>query len=266
MWTSPGDEKLQKVFFECCLTVKETAENVDLLLCNTFYELDIFASNLIPKMMPIGPLQIERNSPSSGNFWVEDTSCLSWLDSQLPASVIYVSFGSTGVFNQEQFNELALGLELSRKPFLWVVREGINLNYPEGFIENVTHRGKIVHWAPQRRVLGHPAIGCFLSHCGWNSIMEGLISGVPFLCWPYFADQWHNQKYICDIWKCGLRVNCDENGIRSRHEINMKIQKLFSDSIMKVNALKLKDLAEESVSKGGSSYMNLDKFINHIKY
>lgn len=273
MWTISGDKKMQKVFFECCLTAKETSENFNWLLCNTFPKLDSPSCNFIPKILPIGPLQM--SAAMTGNFWHEDSTCLEWLDTQSPASVIYVAFGSTGIFDQNQFKELALGLELSGQPFLWVVRPDSVVGYPEGFLERVinndNNRGKIVEWAPQEKVLGHFSVACFLSHCGWNSTMEGVCNGVPFLCWPYFADQLHNMKYICDVWKIGLEVkptNGGENGgmMRSRYEIKKKIEELVCDGNVKRNSLKLMELAKESVCKGGSSYNNFEKFINHLNH
>ncbi|KAI8029976.1 Cinnamate beta-D-glucosyltransferase [Camellia lanceoleosa] len=100
-------------------------------------------------------------------------------------SVIYVAFGSFIVFDQIQFQELALGLEVTNKPFLWVVRPDLtddnNDAYPKGFIERAATRGRMVGWAPQQKVLGHPSVACFLSHCGWNSTMESLSNGIPFL-------------------------------------------------------------------------------------
>ncbi|KAI7735108.1 hypothetical protein M8C21_033767 [Ambrosia artemisiifolia] len=77
--------------------------------------------------------------------------------------------------------------------------------YPDGYMDRVGSRGRIVSWAPQQKVLAHPSIACFMSHCGWNSTLEGITNGIPFLCWPYFCDQYCNESYICDIWKTGLR-------------------------------------------------------------
>ncbi|GFY82942.1 hypothetical protein Acr_02g0011820 [Actinidia rufa] len=76
--------------------------------------------------------------------------------------------------------------------------------YPKRFRERVATRGRIVGLAPQHKVLSHHSVACFLSHCDWNSTVEGLSNGVPFLCWPYFGDQFLNQSYICDVWKVGL--------------------------------------------------------------
>lgn len=92
-------------------------------------------------------------------------------------------------------------------------------DFPEGFAERVRDRGEMLRWAPQQRVLSHGSVTCFLSHCGWNSVVEGISSGVPFLCWPYFADQFLNQCYIRDIWKVGLGLESDEgDGIVCRED------------------------------------------------
>ncbi|GAA0138853.1 glycosyltransferase [Lithospermum erythrorhizon] len=249
-WTFPGDtssQGTQKMIFDICLSLQKTVDHEKWIICNTCYEIETPACNLIPKMLPIGPLitrDCYEESAGAGSFWPEDTSSLRWLDKKLPGSVVYIAFGSIAVVSQDQFNELALGLELSQRPFLWVVRpnraSGKIAKYPEGFLERVADLGKIIEWAPQEKVLAHPSVVCFISHCGWNSTMEGLTMGVPFLCWPSFGDQYHNQSYISDIWKIGLKLNPDQN-------------------------VKLKKIVQESVMKGGSSYTNFETFINYLK-
>ncbi|PIN01538.1 UDP-glucuronosyl and UDP-glucosyl transferase [Handroanthus impetiginosus] len=206
-WCFPLDLNLQKIFFECSLITQKAAYRAKWLLCNTFYELESSACDLIPNLLPIGPLlKTNINSKFSSNS-----------SSLCPSSVIYVAFGSYAVFSQHQLDELALGLELSGRPFLWVVRHDLanrsRVEFPDGFLERVgcSGIGKIVEWAPQEKVLCHRSFGCFLSHCGWNSTVEGLSKGVPFLCWPYCMDQLHNQKYICDKWRIGLRIDPDGN-------------------------------------------------------
>ncbi|CAA2985945.1 Hypothetical predicted protein [Olea europaea subsp. europaea] len=240
-WGVSSDLKARKMVFECCQTAQQALHQAKWLICNTFYELESSACNLIPNICPVGPLLSSNSSSNGGSIWAEDRTCLNWLDKQQIGSVVYVSFGSLAVLSQEQFHELALALELCGRPFLWVFRS--NFANPNGFEQRVTERGKMVDWVPQEEVLAHSSVGCFLSHCGWNSTMEGISMGVPFLCWPYFLDQFHNQNYICDMWKIGLRLNPDENGLRSRHEINTKIEMLFSHNSIKANALKLKWLS-----------------------
>ena len=120
------------------------------LLCNSFYELDLLALNLIPGIIPVGPLlssnQLENHI---GSFWPEDSTCLSWLDKQPVDSVIYASFGSISTFNQQQLDELALGLENIGQPFLWVVRSNI-INealseFLDGFRTRIADHGRIVN-------------------------------------------------------------------------------------------------------------------------
>ncbi|TXG65573.1 hypothetical protein EZV62_006848 [Acer yangbiense] len=145
----------------------------------------------------------ESGNKSVGNLFSEDLSCLKWLDQQPTQSVIYVAFGTSATFDQTQFEEFATGLELSNRPFLWVVRPDImnNLNgsFLEEFRDRVDTRGHIISWAPQQKVLKHPSIACFFIHCGWNSTIEALSNGVPLMYWPFMFDQFHNQNYICNV-------------------------------------------------------------------
>ncbi|KAM5581225.1 hypothetical protein ABKV19_010447 [Rosa sericea] len=206
-----------------------------------------------------------RLGNSAGSLWPQDSTCLQWLDEQPPCSVIYVAFGSFTLFYQTQFQELALALELSNRPFLWVVRPDISegTHYPQGYEERVglNSKGLIVGWAPQQKVLSHPSVACFLSHCGWNSTMEGVSNGVPFLCWPYFADQFLNESYICDVWKVGLRFDKNKSGIITKGEIKNKVEQLLGDENYKPRASKLMEMAVTNIKEGGQSSMNFKNFI-----
>ncbi|KAI9082436.1 hypothetical protein K1719_035579 [Acacia pycnantha] len=205
---------------------------------------------------------------SATSFLPEDSNCLNWLDLQEDKSVIYVAFGSLAICDHIQLQELALGLELSNKPFLWAVRSdicnGANYNFLKEFEDRLFSRGKVVNWAPQQKVLSHPSIACFLSHCGWNSTIEGVINGVPFLCWPFFCDQFIDENYICDIWKIGLRFDRN-NGIINREEIAYKIKKVLIDEGFRMRALQLKEKTISSVKEGGSSNKKLKNIVDWIK-
>ena len=269
-WTCIGDLNTQKFLFDLIRRNNKDILPAEWLVCNSIYDLEPAAFNLAPEMLPIGPLLASnRLGKSIGNFWPEDSTCLRWLDNQTACSVIYVAFGSFTVFDETQFQELALGLELTNRPFLWVVRPDITTGkhegYPEGFQERVGTRGLMVGWAPQQKVLSHPSIACFLSHCGWNSTMEGVSNGVPFLCWPYFADQFLNQGYICDVWKVGLGFNRDERGIIQQGEIKNKVNQLLLDEKIKARAMVLKEMAMNGVTEGGNSHKNFKNFIEWIK-
>ncbi|XP_044476840.1 UDP-glycosyltransferase 83A1-like [Mangifera indica] len=269
-WSFPLDQKMQKLLFEAMCTVEQIIKISNWVLSNSFYELDSTSCDLVPKLLPIGPLLALNNSRHlAGSFWPEDSTCLSWLDEQPLGSVIYVALGSTGTINQQQFDELALGLESSGQPFLWVVRSdlmiGSDAQFPGAFKEQIAGRGKMVEWAPQEKVLAHRSVACFVSHCGWNSTLEGLSMGVPFLCWPFFVDQIQNKNYVCEAWKIGFELTRDENGIVTRHEIETKVRKLLNDESIKGNALKLKEMAKRSLAEGGSSFENFERFMVQMK-
>lgn len=268
-WACVGDQVTQKIVFDLLIKNNYSVKLTDWLICNSSYDLEPGAFSLFPDILPVGPLLASnRLGKSVGYFWPEDSDCLAWLDKQPANSVIYVAFGSFTVFDQQQFEELGLGLELTNRPFLWVVRQDKTANadkaYPIGFKDRVDNRGRMVGWAPQQQVLSHPSVACFISHCGWNSTIEGIGNGVPFLCWPYFADQFLNQTYICDEWKVGLGLSKDESGIITREEIKEKVEHLLSDKSYKERVLNLQAKTMDSV-RGGRSHKNFNNFIDWIK-
>ncbi|KAL0014737.1 hypothetical protein SO802_001806 [Lithocarpus litseifolius] len=266
-WYRIGDSACQKIFFKYTQQYMQTLKFADWWLCNTVPELEPVTFSLAPKLLPIGPLMSSKHTEDSvGQFWQVDHSCLNWLDQQQPCSVVYVAFGSFTVFDPTQFKELALGLELTNRPFLWVVRPDIldqsRNAYPKEFQGT---RGKIIGWAPQTKVLNHPAIACFISHCGWNSLIEGVSNGVPFLCWPYFADQFLDRIYICDVWKVGLGFELDENGIVLREEVKRRVDQLFGDESIRARSLELKKMLTNNIADNGQSSKNFNYFIQWLK-
>ncbi|CAN0896082.1 UDP-glycosyltransferase 83A1 [Linum grandiflorum] len=257
-------EELQSFFFKHYYTKpSEHCSLFDHVIINSFRELEPSAFQMFPNFLPIGPLV---TNSTSGSFWRQDETCLTWLDKHPPKSIIYVAFGSIAVLNQQQFQELALGLELTGKPFLWVIRtnfvQGSGLEFPDGYLERVANRGKIVEWTNQEQVLSHPSVACFISHCGWNSTLDGLWCGVPFLCWPYFLDQFHDKESICEAWKVGLKLGADDGGLITMSTIANKVEQLFSDETIKSNAIRLRGLAWASVNKDGTSFRNFLNFVD----
>ncbi|CAN6303475.1 unnamed protein product [Urochloa humidicola] len=269
-WTNVGKSpESRRAILQGAIKDRHAYTLADAIVCNTFREIESEALALLPKEpLVIGPL-VASKSTSGGHFWPEDLTSLSWLDRQEPSSVIYVAFGSFTVFDTTRLQELADGLVLTGRPFLWVVRpnfaNGVNQGWLDEFRCRVGGMGLVVSWAPQQRVLSHPSVACFISHCGWNSTMEGGHHGVPFLCWPYFADQFLNQSYICDIWGTGLRICADKRGIVTKEEIKDKVTQLLGDEGIKARVLSLKSRACASVVDGGSSHQDLIKFVNLMK-
>nr|AFJ52984.1 UDP-glycosyltransferase 1 [Linum usitatissimum] len=275
-WSVQPEER-QTVFFNTSYTHPSKHISLfDHVIVNSFHELEPSAFQLFPNFLPIGPL-VTNSTNSGGSFWRQDETCLTWLDNHPSKSVIYVAFGSITILSQKQFQELALGLELAGRPFLWVIRTNFvqgppgesGLEFPDGYLERVVNIGKIVEWTNQERVLSHPSVGCFLSHCGWNSTLEGLWCGVPFLCWPYFLDQFHNKESICEAWKVGLKLKAEEDGtvggLITMSEIASKVEQLLNDETIKGNANRLKEVARGTVNQGGSSFHNFLSFVNQLR-
>ncbi|KAK8500924.1 hypothetical protein V6N13_062696 [Hibiscus sabdariffa] len=163
---------------------------------------------------------------------------------------------------------MAWGLAESEQPFLWVIRHGsilepTELLLPDGFRERVGDRGLIVEWAPQREVLAHDAVGGFWTHCGWNSTLESVSEGVPMLCRPCFGDQFLNMRYICYVWKIGLRL---EN-VLERGNVEDAIRTLMVNiqgEEMRNRAMEFKAKTELCLREGGSSSSSLDEFTKLI--
>ncbi|XP_061346437.1 hydroquinone glucosyltransferase-like [Gastrolobium bilobum] len=221
----------------------------------------------------VGPITQIRSTTNE----VERSECLKWLDNQPPNSVLHVSFGSGGTLTQHQINELALGLELSGQRFLWVLRAPSNLPsaaylgatnedplqfLPSGFLERTREQGLVVpSWAPQVQVLSHNSVGGFLSHCGWNSILESIQEGVPLITWPLFAEQRMNAVLLTDGLKVALRPKVNEDDIVEKEEIAKVIKCLMDGEEGKGMRKRMKVLQDSASNalKDGSSKRTLSK-------
>lgn len=271
--TNPND-----LMIEFIIEVADRFERVSAIVFNTCNDLESDVMNVLYSMFPslytIGPFASFLNqSPNDhlasldSNLWKEDPKCFEWLDSKEPGSIVYVNFGSTTVMSLEKLLEFAWGLANSKKPFLWIIRPdlviGGSVVFSSEFVNEISDRGLIVGWCQQEKVLKHPSIGGFLTHCGWNSTIESICGGVPVLCWPFFADQPTNCRYICKIWEIGIEI--DSNVKRG------EVEKLVNELMVgergkkmreKINEMKKK--VEEDTRPGGGSYMNLDRLIKEV--
>lgn len=191
-------------------------------------------------------------------------TCMTWLNTKKPGSVVYISFGSTAaILNAEQMTEMAWALRQTSSNFLWVVKANENSNLPNYFVEKTSGKGLVVDWCPQLEVLAHPAIGCFITHCGWNSTVEAISFGVPMVGMPQFLDQMSNAYFLETVWGVGVQPKVDEKGLASRGEIDRCISEVMQGERgqeIKKNAMLWKTFAKEAVDEGGSS----DKYINEI--
>jgi len=254
------------------------------ILVNTFDALEPEAIRAIEKynLIGIGPLIpsafLDGKDPSDTCFGGDlfkssNDHYIEWLNSKPKSSVIYVSFGSLLVLAKRQMEEIARVMLDCGRPFLWVIRAKENGEEEKeedklSCREELEEKGMIVPWCSQVEVLSHPSLGCFVTHCGWNSTLESLVSGVPVVAFPQWADQGTNAKLIQDVWKTGVRVTANEDGIVESDEIKRCLELVIGggekEEEMRRNAKKWRDLAREATKEGGSSYENLKSFVDEI--
>ncbi|KAL4583491.1 hypothetical protein LXL04_008065 [Taraxacum kok-saghyz] len=251
------------------------AKRSSAIILNTFDELEHDVLNelslIYPPVFSIGPLNIvarefdnEDLQSLSSSLWKEDTECLEWLDLQEPNSIVYVNFGSITVMTPQQLVEFSWGLANSEQKFLWVIRPDLvrgdsPVLQPE-FLEVTKNRGLLVSWCPQEKVLDHPSVGGFLTHNGWNSTLESISSGVPMICWPFFAEQQTNCWWCCNRWGIGMEIDSDVD----RYEVGKLVNVLMVEEKgreMRRTARVWKEKAE-SMSSGNT----LDNLINQARY
>ncbi|KAI4988229.1 hypothetical protein ZWY2020_029859 [Hordeum vulgare] len=253
------------------------------LILNTFDDLETEVLTALraeyPRIYTVGPLgsllkhhlptkDDDASGTASGlSLWKQDNECLAWLDTQQPGSVVYANFGSLTVLSIDQLVEFAWGLAASGHPFFWSIRDnlvpgvGAGLSsLPAEFVAATVGRCCLTTWCPQDQVLGHPAVGCFLTHNGWNSTCESLAAGVPMVCWPGFADQYTNCKYACEVWGVGLRLD-DE--VR-REQVASHVRHVMKAEEMRESAAGWKVKAEVATAPGGVSWENLRNMVREL--
>ncbi|PNS97341.1 hypothetical protein POPTR_016G017300v4 [Populus trichocarpa] len=261
------------------------------IIVNTFEELESHAinsfsnGNTLP-VYPVGPI---LNLSRDGHRDVESDEfkdIKQWLDDQPLSSVVYICFGSMGSFGVDQVKEIACGLEQSGHRFLWSLRQpppkgkieppsdytnpqGV---LPEGFLDRTANTGKIIGWAPQTDILAHPSVGGFVSHCGWNSILESIWFGVPIAAWPLYAEQQLNAFQIIVELGLGVEIKMDyrkelksdgnEINVISAGEIERGVRCLMELCDEKRERLKeMSGKGRKALENGGSSFTWLGRFI-----
>ncbi|CAN7009093.1 unnamed protein product [Brassica oleracea var. botrytis] len=272
------------------------AENTSYgIIINTFQELEPayvkeYKEARDGKVWSIGPVSLcnkkGADKAERGNKAVIDQEeCFKWLDSKEEGSVLFVCLGSICNLPLSQLKELGLGLEKSQRPFIWVIRGWEKYNelaewfLESGFEERVKERGLLIKgWAPQVLILSHPSVGGFLTHCGWNSTLEGITSGVPLLTWPLFGDQFCNQKLVVQVLKVGVRAGIEETmkwgeedriGVLVDNEgVKKAVEELMGDgddaNERRRVVKELGKLAQRAVDEGGSSHSNITFLLQDI--
>ncbi|XP_073131605.1 uncharacterized protein [Henckelia pumila] len=225
-----------------------------------------------PRVYSVGPLHL-LGLPKSGPISGGGGGVLSWLDDCEDGSVLYVCFGSQKFLNKAQIEALASGLERSGVKFVWAVKQvtaqqvadGFG-SVSDGFQDRVAGRGFVIEgWAPQTAILSHRAVGGFLSHCGWNSLLEAVASGVMMLCWPMEADQYLDDLLMVDYKKAAVQVCKGSDTVPDPDELARKITELMSGEVVeRIRAKELRDKVMEAVKVGGSSNKNLDLLVQEL--
>ncbi|KAL5707437.1 7-deoxyloganetin glucosyltransferase [Ranunculus cassubicifolius] len=259
----------------CCIGQQILGNALDAVSCSkkaqaivltTFEELEPQVTTTLKEILSVpiysvGPVIPHTPLDSTANDNLEDY--FKWLDSQPAQSVLYISLGSFLSVSSEQMEEIIQGVRESGVRFLWVAR-GEASQIQEACGEKA---GLVVPWCDQLKVLCHPSIGGFWTHCGWNSTLEGVYAGVPMLTCPIAFDQAPNQKLIVDDWKIGMVVKkVATDTLVSRKEISNIVQRFMDldgteSTEMRGNAREIKERCRQALVKGGSSEANLDVFV-----
>jgi gallate 1-beta-glucosyltransferase len=248
---------------------------VSWVLVNTFHGLERPAVDVlrahVPSIAPVGPLlEQDVHDGEITAVAAEDddgNGCMAWLDAQPPGSVVYVAFGSLVNIGCGEMKAVAAGLLATGRPFLWVVRDDSRGLLPGDVLAAcIDNKGnnKIVAWCPQDRVLGHGAVGCFVTHCGWNSVTEALACGVPVVGYPWWSDQFTNSKFLVDEYRVGVRLPAPV----TRDALRACVDDVMSGpkaDMFRVNAAAWKKEAEAAVADGGSSDRNLEGFVADVR-
>ncbi|XP_062111347.1 UDP-glycosyltransferase 708G1-like [Humulus lupulus] len=223
-------------------------------------------SKALPPLFTVGPF------PPFEFEKVEWSTPTTWLDQQPDGSVVYVCFGSRTALSRDQTREVGEGLVKSGYRFMWILKNMIvdredydDLKDVVGseLMEKMKGRGLVIkQWVDQGEILGHRAVGGFLSHCGWNSIVEAALLGVKILAWPLHGDQGINAEVVRDsglgIWVESWGLGC--GGIKS-NEIGERVREFMGNESLRRRAAEIGDMATQATVVGGSQEKTLGRLI-----
>ncbi|GJM96440.1 hypothetical protein PR202_ga13277 [Eleusine coracana subsp. coracana] len=237
-----------------------------------YYETQLAGS--AQKVFLVGPtrqLAVSPPPPPPPRGVTGRDPILQWLDARPARSVVYACFGSTCAMAAAQLRELAAGLRASGHPFLWVIPS------PEEEEERASSHGMVVagRWAPQAEVLAHRAVGGFLTHCGWNSVLEALCFGVPLATWPLRAEQFLNEAFLVEAARVGVRVREvvteaeRDAAVVPGEAVARAVGRLMGggeeDVARRARARELGDAARAAVAEGGSSREEWARLVDELR-
>ncbi|KAK3138203.1 hypothetical protein QOZ80_5AG0365800 [Eleusine coracana subsp. coracana] len=186
-------------------------------------------------------------------------------------SVVFLCLGSVGADNhsRDRVKEIAAGLEKSGHRFLWVVRASppedepenkpfdpradpdLDALLPDGFLERTTGRGFVVKmWA---------------THCGWNSVLEGIMAGVPMICWPLYAEQKMNKVFVVEEFGIGVGVDGWQQGLVRAEEVETKVRLVMESEEgvrLRARMMEHREAAAMATKDGGSSQVAFSRSLS----
>ncbi|MFS7924878.1 putative flavonol 3-O-glucosyltransferase [Helianthus anomalus] len=261
-------------FLICAIGKMRKAKGI---MVNTFLELEThamksFSGTNFPPVYPVGPV---LNLDGVIRI-VDESDVFSWLDSQPPSSA--------------QVKEIARGLEQSGHRFVWSLRrlpppeqsfqvlpddyDDPRVVLPDGFQERTSGIGRVIGWAPQVSLLAHEAVGGFVSHCGWNSMLESLWFGVPTATLPMYWEQQMNAfemvvelRLAVDLkldYKMNVHNSEGDMVIVTAEEIETGIRQLMENKEVRAKVKEMNKMSRETVAKGGSSYSSVGYILKEI--
>ncbi|KAK7270910.1 hypothetical protein RJT34_26427 [Clitoria ternatea] len=282
------NDETYKNLLECSVDARKASG----FIVNTFEALEprcikAISSGLCIPNSPTPPLYCLGPMITNTEEKPCDEECLRWLDKQPSKSVVLLCFGSLGAFSKEQLCEIAIGLERSGQRFLWVVRNPVSDGkenkpslglkedpdmdslLPEGFLGRTKEMGLVVkNWAPQEAVLKHDSVGGFVSHCGWNSVLEAVSGGVPMVAWPLYAEQRFNRVVLVEDMEIALWMHESVSGFVTAIEVEERVKELMESENgkrVRKRVMIVKCEAEAALREGGSSCLALAKLLQSWK-
>nr|AKM70874.1 UDP-glucose flavonoid 3-O-glucosytransferase-3 [Morus alba var. atropurpurea] len=238
------------------------------VLINSFHKIDPEISNQLKaklrKFLNIGPFTLTMKLSPKPMPVLDENGCLDWLSEHETMSVAYVSFGSVATPLSHEIAALADALEETRIPFLWSFRGKLEGVLEEKLCNSRLKFGKVVPWAPQVEVLKHSSVGAFVTHCGWNSVLESVAGGVPLICRPFWGDQKLNMRMVKAVWGIGVEV---EGGLITKEGMVKDLRRVFLDNEgkeMRERIGVLKKLAHEAVEGGGNSSQDFNALVKIV--
>ncbi|CAN6684088.1 unnamed protein product [Malus baccata var. baccata] len=208
-------------------------------------------------------------------------SVIRWPDDQPSSSVMLLCFGSMGSLSGPQVREIAYGLERAGVRFIWALREppksqldlpsdhaNVEDVLPNGFLERTRELGMVCGWIPQAQILAHQSIGGFISHCGWNSILESLWYGVPIATWPIYAEQQMNAFEMVKELGLVIEIRLDYregSDLVMGEEVDRSIKRLMNGGdVVRGRVKEMREKGRIALMKNGSSYQALGVLIRNL--